>query len=229
MLSVFNQDYPNIEYIIIDGGSNDGTKEIIDTYKHKIFAYISETDQGMYGAINKGLKIATGDVVGLLHSDDELYNNQVISQIANTFQNFPETDGVYGNGIYVKKDCQEKIVRNRIGGEFSIRKIKNGWLPLHPTVYIKKSLLEKYGDYSLNFKIASDTEFLLRYLYKFQIRMSYINTYIVKMRMGGLSTSYYKAFEVLKEDCLIYKTHGINPLKAVFLKKLKALTQYIKR
>lgn len=226
--SVLNQDYLNIEYIVIDGASTDGTKEIIQTYSNKITKYISEPDQGMYDALNKGLRLATGDIIGLMHSDDEFYDPTVVSQIVATFQNNPATDGVYGDGIYVTNDAEERIIRDRIGGAYSLKKVKSGWLPLHPTVYLKKSVFEKYGYYNLDFKIASDTELLLRYLFKYQIKMTYINSYFVKMRMGGLSTSYKRAFEVLLEDYNIYNYHGLNATKVVFLKKIIALKQYLK-
>lgn len=227
--SVLSQDYPDIEYIIIDGNSTDGTKQIIQSYSEKITKYISEPDKGMYDAINKGLSMATGDIIGLMHSDDEFYDKTVVSKIVATFQNSPDTDGVYGNGIYISNDFEERIVRNRIGGPYDLKKIKSGWLPLHPTVYLKKTLIEKYGYYNLDFKIASDTEFLLRYLFKHKIKLSYVNSYIVKMRMGGLSTSYSRAFEVLYEDYRIYKYHHLSALQAVFLKKITALLQYIKK
>jgi glycosyltransferase involved in cell wall biosynthesis len=227
--SVLNQDYPNIEYIIIDGNSTDGTKNIIESYSDKISKYISEPDLGMYDAINKGLNIVTGDVVGLMHSDDVFYDSAVVSKIAAKFEKESQTEGIYGNGIYVSNDAEEKLVRNRIGGAYNFNNLKSGWLPLHPTVYLKKSLIEKYGVYDLNFKIASDTEFLLRYLYKYKIKLSYLDEYIVTMRMGGLSTSYKRAFEVLKEDYSIYKFHNVNPISAVFQKKMQALVQYLKK
>jgi glycosyltransferase involved in cell wall biosynthesis len=227
--SVLGQDYPNIEYIIIDGNSTDGTKEIIESYSGKISKYISESDRGMYDAINKGLHLATGNVVGLMHSDDVFYDSSVVSKIAAKFEKESQTEGIYGNGIYVTNDAEEKLVRNRIGGAYNFNNLKSGWLPLHPTVYLKKSLIEKYGVYDLNFKIASDTEFLLRYLYKYKIKLSYLDEYIVTMRMGGLSTSYKRAFEVLKEDYSIYKFHNVNPISAVFQKKMQALVQYLKK
>ncbi|MES2806223.1 MAG: glycosyltransferase family 2 protein [Bacteroidota bacterium] len=226
--SVLKQDYPHIEYIVIDGNSTDDTTAIIQSYEDKISTFVSEPDQGMYDALNKGLRLATGDIIGLMHSDDEFYDATVVSQIVAGFKNNIATDGVYGDGIYVSNDAEEKIIRNRIGGDYHFKRLKKGWLPLHPTVYLKKSLIEKYGYYNLNFKIASDTELLLRYLYKYQIKMTYLSTYIVKMRMGGLSTSYKRAFEVLMEDYRIYKYHGLNALKVVFLKKTLALKQYIK-
>lgn len=227
--SVLDQDYSNIEYIVIDGNSSDGTQDIIKSYSDKITKYISEPDKGMYDAINKGLSLATGDIVGLMHSDDVFYDEFVISKIVNVFKKSPNLDAVYGDGIYVTNDEEQKIVRNRIGGEYNYKKIKSGWLPLHPTVYIKKSVIEKFGNYNLDFKIASDTEFLLRYLYKYKINIAYLNTYIVKMRMGGLSTNYKRAFEVLREDYNIYKFHQLSGARAVFQKKMLALMQYVKK
>lgn len=225
--SVLEQNYDNIEYIIIDGNSTDGTKEIIESYKDRISQYISEPDKGMYDAINKGLKLATGDVVGLMHSDDEFYDKNAIRKIVARFANDSSTEGVYGDGVYVSNDNEERLIRNRIGGGFSIKKVKEGWLPLHPTVYLKKAIIDKHGFYNLDFKIASDTEFLLRYLYKYKIKMSYINSYIVKMRMGGMSTSAKRSLEVLYEDYKIYKFHGLTAFMAVFFKKTIALRQYL--
>jgi glycosyltransferase len=225
--SVLEQNYHDVEYIIIDGNSKDGTKEIIESYRDRISQYISEPDKGMYDAINKGLKLATGDVIGLMHSDDEFFDENALTRIAARFDYEPNIDGVYGDGVYVSNDKQERLIRNRIGGVFSLKKIRQGWLPLHPTVYLKKSVIDKNGLYNLDFKIASDTEFLLRYLYKYKIKMSYINSYIVKMRMGGMSTSLKRAFEVLYEDYKIYKFHGLAAVGVVFLKKTIALKQYI--
>lgn len=225
--SVLEQNYDDIEYIVIDGNSTDGTQDIIESYRDRISHYISEPDKGMYDAINKGIKLATGDVIGLMHSDDEFYDTKTISRIAARFDFYTNTEGVYGNGIYVSNDTEERLIRNRIGGIFNLKKVQEGWLPLHPTVYLKKTIIDKYGLYSLDFKIASDTEFLLRYLYKYKIKMIYINSYIVKMRMGGMSTNTKRVFEVLYEDYKIYKYHGLTAFQAVFLKKTMALRQYL--
>ncbi|PXY45709.1 glycosyltransferase family 2 protein [Flavobacterium hydrophilum] len=227
--SVLDQDYPDIEYIIVDGNSSDGTQEIIRPYLDKIAKYISEPDKGMYDAINKGLGLATGDIVGLMHSDDVFYDTAVVSKIVEKFKNNSNIDAIYGDGIYVTNDEEQKIVRNRIGGDYDYKRLKSGWLPLHPTVYIKKSVIDKYGNYNLDFKIASDTEFLLRYLFKHKISIAYLNAYIVKMRMGGLSTNYKRAFEVLREDYKIYKFHQLSGARAVFQKKMIALMQYVKK
>lgn len=225
--SVLSQNYHDIEYIIIDGNSTDGTKEIIESYRDRISQFVSEPDKGMYDAINKGLKLATGDVIGLMHSDDEFFDRKAISRIAARFNYDPTIDGIYGDGMYVSNDTNERLIRDRIGGVFSLKKVKEGWLPLHPTVYLKKSIIDQNGFYNLDFKIASDTEFLLRYLYKHKVKMSYIDAYIVKMRMGGMSTSFKSAFEVLYEDYKIYKYHGLTAIQTVFLKKTMALRQYI--
>ncbi|MEZ7498675.1 glycosyltransferase family 2 protein [Flavobacterium sp. Arc3] len=227
--SVLDQNYPNIEYIVIDGNSTDGTKEIIESYQDRISRYISEPDKGMYDAINKGIQMATGDAIGLMHSDDEFYDNTTISKIVERFKLDATIEGVYGDGVYVSNDTKERLIRNRIGGDFSLSRVKSGWLPLHPTVYLKKSIIDRYGMYNLDFNIASDTEFLLRYLYKYKIKMSYVNHYFVKMRMGGMSTNAKRAFEVLQEDYKIYKYHGLSALRVVFLKKTIALKQYLVR
>ncbi|SHG21946.1 glycosyltransferase [Flavobacterium segetis] len=225
--SVLGQNYANIEYIIIDGNSTDGTKKVIESYRDKLSYYVSEHDNGMYDAINKGLKVATGDIVGLMHSDDEFYDNTAIDKIVSRFIIDKSIDGVYGNGVYVSNNEKERIIRSRIGGNYNINKLKKGWLPLHPTVYIKRSVINKIGFYNLDFKIASDTDFLLRYLFKYQVKMSYINSYIVKMRMGGMSTNLKSVFKVLCEDYNIYKSHGLIAFQAVFLKKTIALKQYL--
>ena len=225
--SVLEQSHNDVEYIIIDGNSTDGTKEIIEFYREKISHFISEPDKGMYDAINKGLQLATGDAIGLMHSDDEFFDKNVIERIVSRFNSDSSIEGVYGDGVYVSNDSAERLIRDRIGGVFNIKKVKKGWLPLHPTVYLKKSVIDKNGLYSLDYKIASDTEFLLRYLYKYEIKMSYINSYIVKMRMGGMSTNLKCVLEVLREDYKIYKYHGLAAFKAVFLKKTIALRQYL--
>jgi glycosyltransferase involved in cell wall biosynthesis len=227
--SVLAQDYPNIEYIVIDGESTDGTQGILNQYADKITIYRSERDKGMYDALNKGLALATGDIIGLMHSDDVFYDKKVVSKIVAKLQQQPSADALYGDGIYVSNDASQKIVRNRIGGPYHYKRIQSGWLPLHPTVYLRKSVIDRYGDYDLTFKIASDTEFLLRYLYKHKIKVTYLPSYIVKMRMGGLSTDYKRAFKVLKEDYQIYSYHNIPGVKVVFQKKMKALLQYIKK
>lgn len=224
--SVLTQDYPEIAYIVVDGGSTDGSREIIESFSKSISHYVSEPDKGMYDAINKGLQLATGDIIGLLHSDDVLYSPKVISEIVEAFKSHPSIAGLYSDGIYVSNDAEERIIRNRVCKPYTLARIQRGWLPLHPTVYLRRELIAKYGAYDLNYQIASDTDFLLRYLYKHRIQLYYLNRYVVKMRIGGASTNIKDAWRILKEDMRIYHHHGLNPISTVLLKKFYALKQY---
>lgn len=225
--SVFSQYYPDIEYIIVDGASNDGTIEIIKTYQDRIAKIISEKDGGMYEAINKGIKLATGDIIGLIHSDDTLYDRQTISTIANTFKQ-TNADFIYGDGIYISDKNPNRIIRNWISGNYSKRKIKFGWLPLHPTCYIRREVMKDLGLYNESYKIAADTDLLIRYLYFADLNVYYLNRYIVKMRMGGLSTDSRKRKAMWKEDIRIYKSHGFAPIITKLMKMTWKVPQFIK-
>jgi glycosyltransferase len=223
--SVLEQDYPNIEYIIIDGNSSDGSQNIISKYKEQLAFYLSEPDTGMYHALNKGISQAKGEIIGLMHSDDEFYDSCVVSNIVNYFKENTELDGIYGNGHYL--DNNQKLVRDRKGIAFSLEKIKNGWLPLHPTVYLKKSVYQTYGDFDTRYSIASDSEFLLRILLKHKINIDYLNNYIVQMKIGGLSTNVNTTLKTFIEDFMIYKNYVSNPLLTILQKKSRALQQYL--
>lgn len=225
--SVLNQDYPNIEYIIIDGASTDNSLSIIKEYKDKINTIISEPDKGMYEAINKGLKIANGDIIGLVHSDDVLFDNNTISNIVNEFTH-TQADIIYGNGIFVSAENSNKIIRNWISGNFKHWKVHLGWLPLHPTVYIKQNIIKEKGTYNENYKIAADTDFLIRILYKTQYKVHYINQYIIKMRMGGLSTDNKKRKQMWNEDIQIFKSHGFWTIPTKIMKMSWKIPQFIK-
>jgi len=225
--SVLEQDYPNIEYIIIDGNSSDGSQNIISKYKEQLAHYLSEPDAGMYHALNKGISQAKGEIIGLMHSDDEFYDSGVVSSIVNQFIQNTHVEGIYGNGQYIQNNAEKKVVRNRIGGEFSLQQIKKGWLPLHPTLYLKKSVYQTYGTFETQYSIAADTDFLLRILFKHKISIGYLNRYIVRMKIGGLSTNPKTILKVLKEDYAIYKKNGLMPISTVFRKKYLALQQYL--
>ncbi len=213
--SVLSQDYPEIEYIIVDGASKDGSVDIIKRYAaiseteefkqkhpHFSFRYISESDHGMYEALNKGVRMATGDVIGLVHSDDFLFDSHVLSDIASEFAR-TGADVVYGDGLFVDEKNTDKPVRNWISGSYSKLKIKFGWLPLHPTCYIRRETMEKIGLYDEKYKIAADTDFLVRALYEHNLRVAYLKRYIIRMRMGGLSTDNSKRKAMWKEDIAV--------------------------
>ncbi|MDR1120320.1 MAG: glycosyltransferase [Dysgonamonadaceae bacterium] len=225
--SVLSQNYSNIEYIIIDGGSTDGSIDIIKCYAGKIAHFRSAPDNNMYEAINKGIRLATGDVVGLLHSDDVFYATDVLTKVADAFKRH-NVDIVYGDGIFVDKEESQKTIRNWISGEYNRQKIKRGWLPLHPTVYAKKSVLEQCGLYNESYKIASDSDMLIKMLFINHFKVHYLCEYIVKMRMGGVSTSFKSQLSKWKEDFLIFRFHKLNPYIALGGKILSKVPQFFR-
>ncbi|MDN5554910.1 glycosyltransferase family 2 protein [Prevotella sp.] len=206
--SVLCQDYPDIEYIIVDGASKDGTMNVVNQYNDKITKIISEPDHGMYEAINKGISIATGDIIGLVHSDDELYNEHIISDIVRRFE-ITDADFLYANGIYY--NTSGNPVRKWKGGNYRGWKAKLAWLPLHTTTFIKKDIYEKYGYYDESFKIAADTDLMIRLLHDNELKVTYLDEYVVKMLMGGLSTGSGTRKKMLKEDLRIFREHNMKP------------------
>jgi glycosyltransferase len=169
--------------------------------------------------------LATGDVIGLLHSDDVFYSADVLSKIADVFSK-NRVDIVYGNGIYVNPDNPSKTVRNWIGGEYNRKNVKRGWLPLHPTVYVKREVYERCGLYDESYKIAADSDMLVRILYDYQFNVSYLNEYIVRMQMGGLSTSSKSQIHKWKEDIRMYRSHGFNPYISLAGKIFSKIKQF---
>lgn len=215
--SVLAQTHPDIEYIVVDGASRDRSLQIIKHYKDRISRIISEPDHGMYEAINKGIQAATGEVIGLLHSDDILFDTHVLSDLAACFER-TKADIVYGNGLFVDAHQTDRVVRNWVSGSFHPWKVRCGWLPLHPTVYIRREVMEKVGAYDEHYKIAADTDYLLRCLYEMHLRVVYLDRYVVRMRMGGLSTDKARRRQMWREDVEIYRRHGFP---GVLLKLLK--------
>ncbi|MFI3288603.1 MAG: glycosyltransferase family 2 protein [Rikenellaceae bacterium] len=224
--SVLSQDYADIEYIVVDGASKDSSLSIIKEYEGRISTIISEPDRGMYEGINKGIRAATGDVIGLMHSDDFFYTTDTISKIVKQLEE-SQAQLIYGNGIYVDEEDVTKIVRNWISGDYKKSRMSNGWLPLHPTVYIRKECFDKMGLYDESYKIAADSDFLLRYMYKADFRISYYNDYVVRMRMGGLSTDPKKIKQKWGEDLRLYRSHGFNPYWTLGCKILSKIPQFI--
>lgn len=224
--SVLAQDYAEIEYIVVDGASTDHSLEVINRYKDRIAQIISEPDKGMYEGINKGIRAATGDIIGLLHSDDFLFSSHTISEIVDKFQN-TGADFVYGDGLFVNFENTDKVIRNWIGGKYSKWKVRHGWLPLHPTCYIRKSCVDKLGLYDESYKIAADSDFLFRYLYEADLKVEYLNKYIVRMRMGGLSTDSKKRKQMWEEDVRMYKSHGLSPTWTKLQKMAWKVPQFI--
>ena len=224
--SVLSQDYPDIEYIVVDGASQDNSLSIINEYKDKISKIISEPDHGMYEAINKGIRAATGDVIGLVHSDDFLFSNQTVSHIVQRFED-THADFLYGDGLFVNPENTDKVVRNWIGGTYRLWKVRHGWLPLHPTCYIRRDVMERKGVYNESYKIAADSDFLFRYLLGGELSVTYLKEYIVRMRMCGLSTDSDRRKQMWKEDIRMYQSHGVNPTITKVEKMMWKIPQFI--
>lgn len=224
--SVLAQDYPRVEYIVVDGASADGSLNIIRQYESRIDRIISEPDGGMYEAINKGIRAATGDIVGLLHSDDEFYSSGTLSKIADAFA-LSGADIVYGNGIFIAADNSGKIVRDWISGQYKRKNVKRGWLPLHPTVYAKREVFGACGLYDESYKIAADSDMLVRMFYERDFRIHYMNDYVVRMSMGGVSTGLSTQVKKWKEDLRMYRSHGFNPYTALAGKILSKIPQFL--
>ncbi len=220
--SVLAQDYPDIEYIIVDGASTDGSVEVIrdaiEGHEDKV-KFISEPDHGMYEAINKGIRMATGDYIGLVHSDDFLYSSHTISDIAKRL-NETRADFLYGDGLFVNPENTDKVVRKWIGGTYRLWKVRHGWLPLHPTCYIRREVMEKLGGYDESYMIAADTDLLVRYLLDNHVKTDYLKKYIVRMRMGGMSTDNSRRAKMWKEDIRVYSSHGFKHVTLTKIEKM---------
>ena len=220
--SVLAQDYPDIEYIIVDGASTDGSVEVIrdaiEGHEDRV-KFISEPDHGMYEAINKGIRMATGDYIGLVHSDDFLYSSHTISDIAKRLKE-THADFLYGDGLFVNPENTDKVVRKWIGGTYRLWKVRHGWLPLHPTCYIRREVMEKLGGYDESYMIAADTDLLVRYLLDNHVKTDYLKKYIVRMRMGGMSTDNSRRAKMWKEDIRVYSSHGFKHVTLTKIEKM---------
>ena len=194
--SVLAQTYSDLEYIVVDGSSSDGTVEIIKEYENKFngkLRWISQPDKGLYDAINKGIQMATGDIVGIIHSDDFYAHNTVLGQIAETFNQNTNTQVVFGDVRFVRPDNLKKTIRYYSSAKFTPKRFRFGFMPAHPTFFTYKSNFEKLGYYETNYKIAADFELLLRFLKIHKLPYRYLPLDMIIMRTGGLSTNSYKS------------------------------------
>ena len=228
--SVASQDYQNKEYILIDGASTDWTLDIISFLKDKINYFVSEKDNGIYDAMNKGIKVATGEIIGILNSDDFYYNNEVLSKVANIFEE-TDCDCLYGDLVYVDKGDARNIVRYWKSGEFSKKKLRMGWMLPHPTFFVKKEIYEKYGLYNIKLKTAADYEMILRLLHNGSIKVEYLPEILIKMRIGGESnSSFINRLKGNYEDNLAWDMNNLRkPPFIRFLKPLRKIKQFFKK
>jgi len=224
LVSVADQLYQNIEHILVDGGSMDNTLEICNSFSH-ISKIISEPDKGVYDAFNKGLKLATGDVVGFLNADDVFYNDNSVQDIVKAFSE-NKTDIVYGNLDYINEDG--KVIRNWISRPYVKGLVKKAWKTAHPSFYCKKEVYDRLGGYNDSFKIAGDFELCVRFLEINQVSSFYLNKKLVKMLVGGISNSGLKSkWIIFKEDLRAFKINNISVNPVLFLLyKFKKLKQF---
>ena len=207
--SVFKQDYPNLEYIIIDGASTDNTLSIVDKYKSNITRIISEKDLGMYDALNKGIKLAIGDIVGIMNADDEFANNDVLSKIAHRFEQDYHLDIVFGDVKFL--GATGKTIRYYSSAKWNPERFARGFMPAHPTFYCKTRHFREIGLYSLDFEIAADYELLIRFLKIHKLKYAYMPLLMVVMRKGGKSTKGLRSnFVITREIMKACKLNGIH-------------------
>lgn len=227
--SVTEQSYPDVEYIIVDGKSSDNTLNIIHLFKDKISKVISEKDSGIYDAMNKGLALATGDVIGILNSDDIYAHADVLKNVAGVFQS-QQTDSVYGNLVYVSANDLNKVVRKWKSTPYKEGLFLKGWMPPHPAFFVKRSIYEKYGNFNTMFKSAADYELMLRFLHRYKITTSYLPETLIKMRTGGMSNaSVWNRIRANMEDRKAWKINGIKPKwYTLYRKPLSKVFQFLK-
>ena len=226
--SILSQDYKNIECLVIDGKSTDKTIEIVlkKKLKHSSINIVSEPDKGIYDALNKGTQIAKGDIIGFVHSDDFLASPQIISEIVEKIIK-ENLDGVYGDLYYVNKNNTNKIIRKWKSCEFIYDSLKKGWMPAHPTFFLKKSVYEKHGLFNLNYSISADYDFMTRVLSDKSLKFGYLPKVITKMRVGGESNRSLKnIFLKINEDYMIIKRNNIGNFLTLIRKNTSKFKQF---
>ena len=226
LTSVASQTHPDVEHIVVDGGSTDGTIDKVKFQGTRVSRFISEPDRGMYDALNKGLNLATGEVIAVLNSDDVYADNTALAQVAEALA-AKRTDACYGDVVYVRPDDLQKIVRLWKSGEYKRERFRNGWMPPHTACFIRKSVYDKFGRFDTSFDIASDYEIMLRFFYKHEASCAYIPKVLVKMRTGGRSAGTLR--NIIKANAECYRSWGKNGLRAnparLLLKPLSKLLQ----
>lgn len=226
--SVLSQSHPDVELIVIDGGSTDGTLNVLQAWADRIAVLVSEPDQGIYDALNKGLARATGEVVGFLHSDDVFVDAHVLTRIAGVFS-ASDVEAVYGDLEYVRKDEPERVVRYWQSGVFSVNKLRYGWMPPHPTFYVKRDVYERLGRFDTRYRIAADYDCMLRFLGG-GVQATYLPQVLVRMRLGGASNRSLKNILLkMVEDWRALRSNRVGGVGALAWKNFSKLPQFLKR
>ncbi|MCX6702720.1 MAG: glycosyltransferase family 2 protein [Candidatus Wolfebacteria bacterium] len=228
--SVLSQTYPDIEYIVKDAGSTDGTVDIVKKYLDKISKFVSEKDRGIYDGMNQAIRLATGDIIGNLNSDDFYADKDVIKKVVEKMEE-TGADVCWGDLVYVDRDNPSKITRFWKSSEYSPKKFRRGWMPPHPTFFVRRKIYEKYGLFNTSLKISADYELMLRLLEKHKVKSCYIPGILVKMRQGGKSNrNILRQVQHHIEDYKAWKLNGfrVNPI-SIILKPLSKISQYFKK
>lgn len=228
--SLQSQSYKDIEHIIIDGGSTDGTLEVVKQYSGPNEKIISEPDKGIYDALNKGIGEATGSIIGILHSDDIYAHGDILSKVAAVFED-ESVDSCYGDLQYVDRVNTDKIIRHWKSKTYEKNMFYRGWMPPHPTFFVRRHLYERYGTFNLKLGTAADYELMLRFLLRYGVSTRYIPDVIVRMRAGGKSNeSLFNRYKANRMDREAWRVNGLKPLYwTLVMKPLSKLSQYIIR
>lgn len=227
--SVRDQQWPNIEHIVIDGGSTDGTLAILDQHRAGLSKVVCEPDSGLYDALNKGIRQATGDVIGFMHADDEFASPFALTRIAAAFED-PSVGAAYGDLVYVSKNNTSKVARYWRAGKYRRAQLSQGWMPPHPTFYVRRDVYARLGVFDTRFRIAADYENMLRILWRGRVQPAYIPEILVRMRTGGISNlSICNMLRKSVEDYEAMRQNGIGGLGALLLKNVTKLPQFAGR
>lgn len=225
LLSVDRQTYPNIEHIVVDGSSDDDTLNLVSKYKRPLGEVLSEPDKGIYDALNKALKMANGEIIGFLHSDDVFADKKVIETVTNKMI-IENVDGIYGDLVYVTKNDKKKIIRTWKSSKFSPDKLYMGWMPPHPTLFLKASWYERLGGFDDSFKISADYKFILRLFSSESFNVAHISKVLTLMSVGGASNKSLKnLIHKMKEDWRALEVISSSPLQKLFTLVSKSLSK----
>jgi glycosyltransferase len=226
LASVRSQTYADIEHIVVDGGSTDGTVELVGRLGRPDTVLLSEPDKGIYDAMNKGLRLATGEVIGCLNADDVFADEQVVADIARAAA--AGAQAVYGDLVYVAQDQLDKVVRHWRSGAFTPSRLAFGWMPPHPTLYFRRALLPVVGEYDTSFRIAADYDYVLRLLRQPDLRVHYLPRVLIRMRLGGVSNrSLRTVLQKSREDLRALRQNRAGGLFTLLCKNLRKLPQFL--
>ncbi len=226
--SVMEQKCAELEYIVVDGGSTDKTVDIIKEYEEIISFWSSSSDSGIYDAMNRGLKKATGDYVGFLHADDIFFSADTLKRIMSALK-VQTPDALYGDLEYVNSTDTDKVIRRWKSCKFHLNLLKNGWMPPHPTLYIRRNVIQKIGFFDTTYRIAADYDYILRLFTQEDIKLLYLPIVIVKMRMGGASNKSLSNIVLKsKEDIRALRSNGVGGLYTLVRKNISKIPQFFK-